>query len=59
MGRHHAIVLGRHHDRAAGAAEPAGRLVPLELRQVAVGDEVLRLGRDRNAGGRRGGGHGL
>ena len=31
MGCDHAIVLGRHHHAAAGAAEPAWRLVPIQF----------------------------
>ena len=42
VGRDHAAVLGRDHDAAAGAAEPARRLVPFELGGRAFGDEVLR-----------------
>ena len=40
MGRDHAVVLGRHHDAAAGAAEPARRLVPFQFARGALGDEI-------------------
>ena len=40
MGRDHAIVLGRHHDAATGAAEPARRLVPLQFARGTLGDDV-------------------
>ncbi len=42
VGGDHAIVLGRHHHAAAGAAEPARRLVPFQFARGAVGDEVRR-----------------
>ena len=42
MGCDHAVVLGRHHHAAAGAAEPARRLVPLQFAGGALGDEVGR-----------------
>ena len=47
MGCDHAVVLGRHHHAAAGAAEPAWRLVPVQFAGGAFGDEV---GRDAGAG---------
>ena len=40
MGCDHAIVLGGDHHAAAGAAEPARRLVPLQFAGGALGDEV-------------------
>ena len=53
MGRDHAIVLGRHHDAAAGAAEPARRLVPLQFACGAFGDEVGGAGDRRHSPGER------
>src|SRR5262249_40435691 len=54
MGRDHAVVLGRHHDAAAGAAEATRRLVPFELAAAALGHEIRRRsGRRHAAGGRR------
>src|SRR6185295_9232299 len=40
----HAVVLGRNHDAAPGAAEPACRLVPFQLARIAFGNEVCRQG---------------
>ena len=58
VGGDHAAILGRDHDAAAGAAEPARRLVPFQFGDCAFGDEILRRGRRRNAarGGRHRGG---
>ena len=49
VGRNYAIVLGRHHHAAAGAAEPARRLVPLQFAGSAFGDEICRNGRRRHS----------
>ena len=55
-----AVFLGRYHDAAAGAAEAAGGLVPLQLVGGALGDEVggrqvaapvCRIRRGRDSGG--------
>ena len=43
-------VLHRDHHAAAGAAEAAGRLRPLELGGVGVGDDVLGLRLAQHAG---------
>ena len=53
VGRDHAVVLGRHHHAAAGAAEPAGGLVPLQFAHGAFGDEVGGERRHRHAAGQR------
>jgi hypothetical protein len=50
MGRHHAILLGRDHHAAAGAAEAAWGLVPFQFAGVALGDEIGRAGGRRHAG---------
>ena len=54
MGGDHAIVLGRDHDAAAGAAEPAGGLVPFQFAGGALGDEIGGKRRRRHAAGQRG-----
>ena len=59
VGGHHAAVLGRHHHAAAGAAEAAGRLVPVQRGLLGVGDQVARRAGDRQAGGGRRNGSGL
>ena len=59
VGRDHAAVLDRDHDAAAGAAEPAGRLVPGELRLVARHHDVGGLGGQGDARNRGRGGGGL
>ena len=40
MGCDHAVVLGGDHHAAAGAAEPARRLVPVQFAGGPLGDEV-------------------
>ena len=52
VGRDHAIVLGRHHHAATGAAEAARRLVPLQFAFAALGDEVCGQRRRRHAAGK-------
>ena len=52
VGGDHAVVLGRHHDAAAGAAEPARRLVPFQFARAALGDEVGGGSGGRHAAGR-------
>ena len=54
VGSDHAVVLGRDHHRAAGAAEAAGGLVPFQLADLALGDEMGGERRCRHAGGGRG-----
>ena len=49
----HAVFLGRHHDAATGAAEPARRLVPFQLALRALGDKVRRKRRRRNSSRQR------
>ena len=58
VGGDDAVVLGRDHHAAAGAAEPAGRLVPFQFAGVALGDEIGGERRHRHSGrgGRDGGG---
>jgi hypothetical protein len=51
VGRHHAAVLGRDHDRAAGAAEAAGRLGPAQAGEGGIGGEVLGERRHWQPGG--------
>ena len=46
-----AVFLGRHHDAAAGAAEPTGRLVPLQFALFALGDQIGCRCRDGHAAG--------
>src|SRR5690606_2717463 len=58
MGGHHPPILDRDVDPAPGAAVPAGRLAPLELDLVALGDQVAAAPGQRQAGGGRGGGDG-
>ena len=58
VGGDHPPVLDAHHDAAAGAAEAARRLRPLEL-DVLAGGEVLRLRREGDVGGCRRGARGL
>ena len=58
VGRDDAVFLGRHHDAAAGAAEPARGLVPFQFADVALGDEIggARHGRHASRQGRHRGG---
>lgn len=51
VGGHDAIVLGRHHHAAAHPAEATRRLVPVQLGQLGVGDQVAGAGWDGHAGG--------
>ncbi len=53
VGGDHAVVLGRDHHAAAGAAEAAGGLVPFQFAGVALGDEIGRERRHRHSAGER------
>ncbi|MNS92246.1 hypothetical protein D3C72_1263750 [compost metagenome] len=59
VGGDHLAVAGCHHHPAPGAAETAGRLVPLEAGHVRFGDEVAGGAEDRQADGRSGDGGGI
>ena len=50
----HTVLLGGHHDAAAGAAEPARRLVPPQLGSGALGHQIGGRGVHRKAAGSSG-----
>ena len=51
VGGDDAIVLGRDHHAAAGAAEAAGGLVPFQFAGFALGHEIGRERRHRHSAG--------
>ena len=56
VGGHHAVVAGGDHHAAAGAAEAAGRLVPVQAGHVRFGDQVAGGRHQRQTGGSGGNG---
>ncbi|MNT33171.1 hypothetical protein D3C72_1690830 [compost metagenome] len=59
MGGDHPVIAGRDHHAAPGAAETAGRLVPVQGDHVRFGNQVTGGGIDRQAGRCRSNGGGL